>query len=181
VKYIVAIFAALITLLGIFLGSLPDAFPQEAMSIPPFHYYDAGLKQLLQMDLKDSNGKPFGRLRPESVGYDRIYDTLRNIDPTIPAPAEADPSSPNAPTILLVTGPQTISYSGGKLPLFKPVLINTADGKLVPVCMLSELTASIHSSLVRFWTKIGLYLTAASSIVATVLSLCGSRKLPKDS
>lgn len=148
---------------GIFLGTLPDLFPQ-LISLPPnLKQYDYALKTLTITNESDIASK---LLRVGDKGYNQIYNLIRSIDPvTIPPLAETITISKEKKgfgTIASVKSgmewqPKTLTYESQKsLDPFLFICFRAERG-YEPICLMNDLQNLVREAKMRFWSRFGFF------------------------
>ena len=132
-------FCIILAAIGVFLGTIPDSFPEAVRALPPVHTYQLGFAKLGETAETDSDGNAIGVLRRVDPGHRQIYGLLRLIDPSIP-PLASVRHAFSGPLIGAIVATKEIGWntSTGQLPVFQPVQVVLPDGKLKPVCTIPE-------------------------------------------
>ncbi len=147
---------------GIFLGTLPDLFPQFISLLPNLKQYDYALNSLTINNGPDNKTKI---LKMDEKGYSQIYHLIRSIDPiTMPSLSETLANAKDKKgfgSIASVPGgmkwsPKTSGFESQKsLDPFLFICFKTERGVYEPICQMRDLQNLVRNAKVRFWSRVG--------------------------
>lgn len=164
--------------LGIFLGTLPDLFPQYISLLPNLKKYDAGLRALEMDELHDVNQR---LLKYGEDGYLQITKLLKSFDPiSIPSLkiiADDNRRLQQAWTIASVKSGMKWSPQIGSIPAtqsieaFVFICIKTDKGIYKPICDIRDLKNLVREAKVRFWSRTGFFFAFIALVIGEGIAL----------
>jgi hypothetical protein len=168
---------------GIFLGTLPDLFPQ-LISLPPnLKQYDYALETLTIKDEDDNASK---RLKVGDIGYKQIYNLIRSFDPvTMPPLSETITKSKEQKgfgTIASIRGgmkwrPKTSQFESEKsIDPFLFVCFKAERKIYEPICQMNDLLSLVREAKMRFWSRFGFFFAFVALLLGEGTALRDSVK-----
>ena len=165
----------------IFLGTLPDLFPQY-MSFPPnLKQYDYALRSLTIPNDYNINYKT---LEVGENGYNQIFNLIRSFDtvniPPLDVTIKKSKEKKGFGTIASVkSGMEWRPITSTKKPLksIDPFLFICFKGDnetYIPICQLNDLRNLIHEAKIRFWSRLGFFFAFVALLIGEGASLRAS-------
>ena len=164
---------AIIGVIGIFIGLLPDLKPEWQFILLPDRYEkrEVGYKKLI-----DFHYVPRGKrgslvaLKRNDDGYEAIYNLLRSLDPVKILHLDNVPENKKKNGFGNISIDENDEWSGGATVMNRIISFKTSKN-WVPICEIRDLRNIMDIQITRWFSRIGFCITFISILMAFVIGV----------